>query len=178
MSSRPPASHRSPRGHGSSRSSATRPARGAPITVVLAAGHARWVARARLQLEAQENVQVVAEAQDVPGAVAAVTAHRPTVVLLDQRIFPGGAARVLPVFRQASPRSRVLMVTPSAADAFVLDVVRRGGHGVLWEDALHTHLIKAIGCLAAGQAWLTRGQEAQVLASLWELTAAGGSRAG
>jgi hypothetical protein len=50
-----------------------------------------------------------------------------------------------------------------------LRVIRDGGHGVMAEEALSRQLLKAVRCLVTGQAWLTRAQDAQVLAALWRL---------
>jgi hypothetical protein len=48
-------------------------------------------------------------------------------------------------------------------------VIRDGGHGVIAEGALAQHLPKAVRCLVARQAWLTRAQDARVLAALWRM---------
>jgi len=144
-----------------------------PITVVLAIGRARWGSVARARLEAERSIRIVAEVGDGPGAVAVVRANRPAVIVVDRDLSPGGALGVLPALYQVSPAARALAVTAKWDDAFALNVVRVGGKGVMVEEMVGMHLVKAVRCLAAGETWLTRAQEAQVLAALWQLVPPG-----
>ena len=61
-----------------------------PIRVVIADDHAVVRSGLRMLLEAQEELQVVAEAGDVPTAMQVIRAHRPTVAVLDLNM-PGGS---------------------------------------------------------------------------------------
>ena len=60
-------------------------------TVVIVDDHAMF--RAGVRAELGTDVDVVAEAQDVDTAVAAIAAHHPDVVLLDVHLPGGGASR-------------------------------------------------------------------------------------
>lgn len=145
----------------------------APISVVVAAGPVGWAELARRCLETTSDVRLVAAASDSEQAVAVVRLHRPAVVLVDREVPRAGMLAAVPGLRQANPSVRLLAVTGHPDDSFALQVIRRGGHGVIAEEAFARHLAKAVRCLAAGQAWLTRAQEAQVLGALWEMAGPG-----
>ena len=62
-----------------------------PLRVLLVDDHALIRAGVRAQLErVPQRITVVGEAEDVPGAIAAVRALKPDVVLLDVHL-PGGS---------------------------------------------------------------------------------------
>ena len=144
------------------------------ITVVLVAGSRGWGKAVRRYAEAAGDLRVVAEASDARTAVALVRTHRPAVVLVDRRIWRNrGPFSVASALREAHRAARILAVASRADDAFTLRVIRDGGHGVMAEEALARQLPEAVRCLVAGQAWLTRAQDARVLAALWRLKEGG-----
>jgi two-component system nitrate/nitrite response regulator NarL len=123
---------------------------------------------------------VVAEASDARTAVALVRTHRPAVVLVDRKIWRNRGPFSVAALREAHRAARILAVASRADDAFTLRVILDGGHGIITEEALARQLPEAVRCLVAGQAWLTRAQDARVLAALWRLKGlkAGGRGAG
>ena len=79
-----------------------------PVSVVIVDDHAMFRAGVRAELAGAGagEVDVVAEAADVPQAVAAIREHQPHVVLLDVHLPGGGGVEVM---RQApSPQARYL----------------------------------------------------------------------
>ena len=140
------------------------------ITIVLVAGSGGWGEAVRRCAEVAGDLRVVAEASDARTAVALVRTHRPAVVLVDRKIWRHrGPLSVASALREAHRAARILAVASRADDAFTLRVIRDGGHGVIAEETLAGHLSKAVRCLVAGQAWLTRAQDARVLAALWRM---------
>jgi DNA-binding NarL/FixJ family response regulator len=96
--------------------------------VVIVDDHAMF--RSGVRSELGTSVDVVAEAEDVDTAVAAVITHRPDVVLLDVHLPGGGGAEVMRRTAMKAPDTRFLAVSVSdAGDAvfsprlagFVLD---------------------------------------------------------
>lgn len=149
---------------------------GAPIPVVLAAAPGGWGELARRCLEREQDLRLVAQAADAERAIAAVNAYRPVVVLLDQGIPRLGVLGLLPELRRARRPPRILTVAREADDALALEVARRGGQGLMPEEALARLLPRAVRCLAAGEAWLSRTQEPRVLEEFWQLTNGNGNR--
>jgi DNA-binding NarL/FixJ family response regulator len=87
-----------------------------PTRVLLVDDHAMF--RAGVRAELGSAVDVVGEAADVDGAVAAVLAHRPDVVLLDVHLPGGGGAELVDAIRRVADGDAVF--SPRLA-GFVLD---------------------------------------------------------
>jgi DNA-binding NarL/FixJ family response regulator len=104
-------------------------------------------------LEAQPDIEVVAEAEDGFEAVAAVRAHDPDVLLLDIRMprMDGiEAAKIV----CAETRCKVLMLTTFDLDDYVFDALRAGASGFLLKDVRRDDLVKAVRVVAAGESLL------------------------
>ncbi|WP_203338669.1 response regulator [Nocardioides limicola] len=117
--------------------------------VLIVDDHAMFRAGVRAELGA--HVQVVAEAEDVPTAVAALAEHRPDVVLLDVHLPGGGGVEVM---RQntASPDTRFLALSVSDAAEDVIGTIRGGARGYVTKTITGPELIAAIGRVAEGDA--------------------------
>jgi DNA-binding NarL/FixJ family response regulator len=104
-------------------------------------------------LEAQRDIDVVAEAGDGAEAVAAVRRHGPDVLLLDIRmpVMDGleAARRVC-----AQSGCKVVMLTTFDLDEYVYEALYAGASGFLLKDLRRDQLIAAIRTAAAGDALL------------------------
>lgn len=154
----------------------TQPVAKGPIAIVVVAALGGWGELAQRCLELEQDLRVVAAVTEAERALAAVQAHGPVVVLLDEKIPRRGALGVLLDLRQTRRPPRVLAVARERDDAFALEVVKRGGQGLMAEETLAALLPKAVRRVAAGEAWLTRTQEAQVLTALWQLSNGNGRK--
>jgi DNA-binding NarL/FixJ family response regulator len=99
-----------------------------------------------------DRVQVVAEAEDVPTAVAAVLAAVPDVVLLDVHLPGGGGVEVLRQVHDVEPDVRFLALSVSDAAEDVIGVIRAGARGYVTKSISADELIEAIGRVAEGDA--------------------------
>lgn len=128
-----------------------RPA-GAPVRVVIVDDHAMFRAgvRAELQASGAGRIDVLAEAQDVATAVAAIREHRPEVVLLDVHLPGGGGAEVM---RQADVHdTRYLALSVSDAAEDVIGTIRGGARGYVTKTITGAELVAAITRVADGDA--------------------------
>ncbi|SFD76172.1 response regulator [Streptomyces aidingensis] len=104
-------------------------------------------------LEAQPDIEVVAEAGDGAAAVAAVGEHRPDVLLLDVRmpVMDGIEAA-----RQVCARSdcRVVMLTTFDVDEYVYEALAAGASGFLLKDVRRDDLVHAVRLAASGDSLL------------------------
>jgi DNA-binding NarL/FixJ family response regulator len=110
----------------------------------------------RMILEAQPDVEVVAEAVDGVEAVATARRLRPDVVLMDVRMprMDGlQATRQLAGPGVADP-VKVLILTTFDLDDYVYEALRAGASGFLLKDTAPEELLAAIRTLAAGDALL------------------------
>ncbi|MFI0448347.1 response regulator [Actinomadura sp. 6N118] len=104
-------------------------------------------------LDAQPDIEVVAEAGDGAAAIAAVRENDPDVVLLDIRM-PGmdgiEAAKVV----CAETRARAIMLTTFDQDDYVYDALYAGASGFLLKDVRRDDLVHAVRVVAAGESLL------------------------
>ncbi|CAL9342112.1 Response regulator protein VraR [Actinosynnema sp. ALI-1.44] len=102
-------------------------------------------------LDAQPDVEVVAEVGDGAAAVAAVRELRPDVVLLDVRM-PGVDG--IEAARAVSGEAKVLMLTTFDVDEYVFEALKAGASGFLLKDVRRDDLVHAVRVVAAGEALL------------------------
>ena len=125
------------------------------LRVLVVDDHALVRAGVRSELAAHAaDLEVVGEADDVEGAVAAVHALAPDVVLLDVHLpggNGGGGAEVV-VACQDAPATRFLALSVSDASDDVVGVIRAGARGYVTKAISTADLAQAVRRVAAGDA--------------------------
>lgn len=124
------------------------------ITIVLADDHELVRAGLRLLLEAEEDFSVIAEAGDVAATERRVAAHRPDVLVLDVNMPGGSSIPAIARIRQASPATRVVMLTMQNDPQLAREALRAGASGYVLKEAARGELIQAIRVAAAGRTYL------------------------
>jgi len=94
--------------------------------VLVAEDHDVVRAGIRLVLEAEPDIRVVAEARDVPNAVAATVRAQPDVVLMDVRLANGSGIEATREIQSRVPRSNVLMLTSYPDDEALFASIMAG----------------------------------------------------
>ncbi|WP_158849956.1 response regulator [Saccharothrix deserti] len=102
-------------------------------------------------LDAQPDIEVVAEVGDGAAAIAAVREFRPDVVLLDIRM-PG--VNGIEAAREVSAETKVLMLTTFDVDEYVYDALKAGASGFLLKDVRRDDLAHAVRVIAGGESLL------------------------
>ena len=123
------------------------------IRVLLADDHGIVRAGLRALLEAQPDMEVVAEAESGPAAIAATQKHRPTIVVTDLSM-PGGGLEAIREITGLDLNSRVLVLTVHAEERYLLPVLDAGGSGYVRKSSAHTDLLDAIRTVARGEVFL------------------------
>ncbi len=126
------------------------------VTVVLADDQALVRRGFRLILEAEPDLEVVAEAEDGQQAIDAVRRHRPAVVLMDIQM-PGldGLEATRRILADAGSHSRVLILTNFERDDYVFQALQLGASAFLLNSAPPEDLITAVRVVARGEALLS-----------------------
>jgi two-component system, NarL family, response regulator NreC len=129
---------------------------GAPITVVLADDHAVVRSGLRLLLERTGDLEVVSEAGTAEDAVRTVLGHKPAVLVLDLNM-PGELSSLdaIPGVADASPATRVVVLTMQEDPEFARRALRAGAAGYVLKEAADSELVEAIRRAAAGETYLT-----------------------
>ncbi|MBQ1097426.1 response regulator transcription factor [Streptomyces sp. b94] len=116
-------------------------------------------------LEAQADIEVVAEAGDGAEAVAAVERHAPDVLLLDIRmpVMDG-----LEAARRVCARSacKVVMLTTFDLDEYVYEALYAGASGFLLKDVRRDDLVHAVRVVAAGDSLLAPAVTRRLVADI------------
>ena len=136
------------------------------IRVLLADDQALLRAGFRALLDAQDDIEVVAEALDGADATRQAARHHPDVVLMDIRM-PGVDG--LEATRQivADPRLedvRIIILTTFDLDEYVFEALRAGASGFLVKDTEPVELLRAVRAVASGDALLSPGVTRRLIA--------------
>ena len=102
-------------------------------------------------LQAETDVQVVAQAADGIEAVRLAIETRPDVVVTDLSMPRLNGIEVVRRLREALPDTRVLELTIHQEDEYVLQAVRAGASGYLVKDSAASELLAALRSLDAGR---------------------------
>jgi DNA-binding NarL/FixJ family response regulator len=121
-----------------------------PIRLLLADDQELLRAGYRMVLDAQPDLEVVAEVGDGLGAVRSAELHRPDVVLMDVRMPGINGIEATRRIVTAQPDVRVLILTTFDLDEYVMAGLRAGASGFLLKDARKEDLLSAIRAVASG----------------------------
>jgi len=125
-----------------------------PIRVLVVDDQALVRAGFRMILEAEPDVEVVAEAADGVEALAAVQLHEPDVVLMDVRMpNMDGIAAARQILDDGSS-AKVVMLTTFDVDEYVYEALRAGASGFLLKDVPPERLVAGIRAVASGESLL------------------------
>jgi len=126
----------------------------ARIRVLIADDHAVVRRGLRVFLDLQDDIIVVDEAVDGLDAVEKAKTQQPDVVLLDLVMPRMDGIEAIARIREASPATKVLVLTSFAEDEKIFAAVQAGAAGYLLKDIQPQELGKAIRTVHAGEALL------------------------
>jgi two-component system, NarL family, response regulator NreC len=126
----------------------------APINLVIADDHAVVRSGLRMLLDAEPDMQVVAEAGDVPSALRYVRAHRPRVLVLDLNMPGEPSLPAIGSFLEASPETRIVVLTMQNDPAFAREALRGGALGYVLKEAADAELVEAVRLAAQDRTYL------------------------
>ena len=106
---------------------------------------------------------VVATAEDGPGAVRRTLATRPAVLVLDLNLPGLRGDQVCAAVMAAGLSTRVLVLSASAEQQDVLEAVKAGATGYLLKSASRETFLDAVRDIAGGRAVFTPGLAGLVL---------------
>src|SRR5262245_61599557 len=127
-----------------------------PIRVAIVDDHTMLREGLRKILSMEEDLEVVGDTDDatVAGDLAARTKH--DVLLLDIRMPGTGGLEVIGPTHEASPSTKVLILTASDDRPDHVAALTQGARGIIMKDSPAETLVSAIRAVYAGQAWVDR----------------------
>uniref|UniRef100_A0AAU3GWJ9 Response regulator transcription factor n=1 Tax=Streptomyces sp. NBC_01401 TaxID=2903854 RepID=A0AAU3GWJ9_9ACTN len=118
----------------------------------------------RMILNAEPDIEVVAEAGDGSTAVGLVAEHRPDVVLTDIQMPRVGGLEVARQLAALTDPPAVGVLTTFDVDEYVYAALQHGAAGFLLKDTLPRELTDAVRVLARGEAMLSPSITIKLLA--------------
>jgi DNA-binding NarL/FixJ family response regulator len=126
-----------------------------PIRVLIADDHALFRRGLRMVLEAEVDMEVVAEAVDGAEAVVRVEELAPDVVLMDVRMPHQNGIEATRAIREAFPSTRIIMLTVSDDEDDLFDAVKAGANGYLLKEVSIEEVADAVRAVMHGQSLLS-----------------------
>jgi two-component system response regulator NreC len=126
----------------------------ARVTVVLADDHLVVREGVRLLLEAEPDIEVLAEAGDLETAIAEVERRDPDVLVVEALVGGASSLPAIRRLRESSPEARVVVLTGREDPSFAGEAMREGAAGYLPKTAAGRQLLRAIRMAAQGNTYL------------------------
>lgn len=104
-------------------------------------------------LQADGDVQVVAQAANGLETLEQAAATRPDIVVTDLTMPGLNGIEVVRRLRESLPNTRVLVLTMHQEDEYVLQAVRAGASGYLVKDSAASELLAAVRSLQLGRSY-------------------------
>jgi len=115
-------------------------------------------------LNAQPDIEVIAEAVNGEEAIARTAELRPDVILMDVRMPVLDGLQATRVITEMPGAPKVLVLTTFDLDDYVYEALRSGASGFLLKDASAGELAEAVRLVAAGDALLSPGVTRRLIA--------------
>jgi two-component system response regulator NreC len=120
------------------------------IRTVVVDDHAVVRSGIRLLLDAEDDIEVVAEAGDAREAIFEARAHKPDVILLDV-VMPGRSGiEVIPDLLKESPETKILVLSMQDDAAYVREAFAAGASGYVLKEAADAEVVAAVRDVADG----------------------------
>jgi DNA-binding NarL/FixJ family response regulator len=115
-------------------------------------------------LNAQPDIEVIAEAVNGEEAIARAAELHPDVILMDVRMPVLDGLQATRVITGMDGAPKVLVLTTFDLDDYVYEALRSGASGFLLKDASANELAEAVRLVAAGDALLSPGVTRRLIA--------------
>lgn len=109
----------------------------------------------RLVLQSEEDVDVIAEAVDLPAVMDHVAQHVPNVLVLDLRLPNGSGIEMIRRLRARFPGTAVVVLTMEENPLFAQHAFDAGAIGFVVKDRADTDLLAAVRHAARGEEYVS-----------------------
>jgi two-component system response regulator NreC len=123
-------------------------------SIVIADDHTVMRTGLKTLLEAEHDLEVVADAGDIEETIRKLKAYKPAVLLLDLQMPRSPRLQFIAALREASPGTKIVVLTMHDSGRSVREALRAGAIGYVPKDAADTELLEAVRLAAAEQPFL------------------------
>jgi two-component system response regulator NreC len=114
------------------------------VRIVIADDHSVVRTGLRLLLDAEPDLDVVAEAGNTRDALRYVRGHRPDVLVLDLNMPGESGLELIPRVREEIPDTEVVVLTMQRDPGFARQALSAGALGYVIKDAADGELVQAV----------------------------------
>ena len=115
-------------------------------------------------LEAEADIEVVAQAGDAETAARYVLGHKPTILVLDLSMPGRPSLELMPQMIESSPDTSVIVVTMQNEPAFARKALQAGAKGFVVKQSAAGELVAAIRSVLGGQTYINPNLGARLAA--------------
>lgn len=133
------------------------------ITVVLADDHSILRAGLKMLLESQNDIEVVAEAENGNQAVQACQQHQPDILILDLSMPEGSGLPVIEKIKKESPKTKTIVLTMHLDIEWIKSSISAGALGYIVKKYAETELLMAIRSVHQGIPFIKTASESELL---------------
>ena len=137
-----------------------------PITIMIVDDHVVIRSGLRMLIEQDQHMRVVAMAGNREEALERAVSDTPDVIILDLLLGDEDALTFLPELCEASPQSRVLILTGVQNPDSHRRAIRRGAMGIVLKEHAADQLLKAIKKVYEGEVWIERSMMGSMIQEL------------
>ena len=125
------------------------------IRVLIADDHTIMRAGLRSLLEKEDQIEVVAEAENGRKAVQLAITHKPDVVVMDVSMPDLNGIEATSQVLESLPEAKVIALSMHSDKRFVMGMLRAGAFGYLLKDCASRELASAIVSVASNKKYLS-----------------------
>ncbi|MGH3133236.1 MAG: response regulator [Gaiellaceae bacterium] len=124
------------------------------IRVLIVDDHAIVRSGLRRVLDAEADIETVAEAPSAERAVFEALEHEPDVVLMDVVMPDQSGIEGMPALLRANPNLKVLVLSMQDDPSYVREAFDAGASGYVLKEAADTEVVGAIRAVASGEQYV------------------------
>lgn len=131
--------------------------------MVIAEDHTILREGLRALLQADPNLEIVAEAADGHAAIRCVDNLSPDLVLMDLSMPRMNGLEAIRDIKNRNPDTKIIVLTVHKTEEYVLSTLQAGADGYVLKDADHSELRMAIKHVMEGKRYLSPGVSEKVI---------------
>jgi len=126
------------------------------VRIVIVDDHELFREGLRLILNGEKSFEIVGDASNGLQAIDVISDLRPDVALLDITMPELSGIEIIPIIKQKSIETKILMLTASKDETKIFKSLKAGAKGYLSKNTSTSNLIKAIKLVNKDQIWVER----------------------
>ncbi len=121
------------------------------MKVVLIDDHEIFRLGLRSLLEAEEGIEIAAEAEDGESGLRIIADQKPDVVILDYSMPGTSGLEILTVIKHRHPDIKIILLTASRSESVLSEALDSGAHAVILKKDTSNQLVQAVESVFSGE---------------------------